>query len=403
MADGDALLRAYVDHSPIALAITVGERHVVRYASPSFAEALELRGQAVRGRPLSELATTPAAAWMRAGVDRVYRTGVQLDDARSANEETDADGVCLSLTAWPVHDADGHPTGVALLLRDVTDEVAEDGRRARMAGQMREISERLLLAALREEELTERASAASAAKSAFLATISHELRTPLSAIIGYDELLLDGISGPVTDDQKQQLGRIKTSAFHLLQLIDQVLTLSRVEAGREKARYAPVSVAVLINEAATLVAPLAAAQGLAFTTSQPDRPLMMTTDPMKARQILVNLMANAVRYTTQGRVDLRADAEGDMVRFDVVDTGIGIPPDELEHIFEPFVQVEQRLTRKVGGTGLGLSVSQGLARLLGGDVSVESVLGVGSTFTLRLPMHQAETEVPSEGSVPAGE
>jgi signal transduction histidine kinase len=215
--------------------------------------------------------------------------------------------------------------------------------------------------------------------------MSHELRTPLTAIIGYEELLADGITGPVTDPQRQQLGRIKASATHLLGLIDEILTYSRVEAGSERAQMEVVEVRMVLEDAAALVAPLVDDRGLVLTVELPDRPLSVYTDVQKLRQILVNLLSNATKFTEHGGITLLASRSRRQMLFHVRDTGIGIPQQHLQQIFEPFWQVDQRANRRVGGTGLGLTVSRRLAQLIGGDLSVESHVGGGSTFTLQLP------------------
>ena len=231
------------------------------------------------------------------------------------------------------------------------------------------------------------ALAASEAKSAFLATISHELRTPLNAIIGYQSLLKEGIEGPLNDAQLKQLSRIRASADHLLALIDEVLTFSRVEAGKEVVQVDEVRLRPLIEEAVVMVMPLAEARGLSLRVDVPDAQLL--TDGGKLRQMLLNLLSNAVKFTDRGEVALRAREREDRVEFEVVDTGIGIARENLERIFEPFWQVEQSPTRRAGGTGVGLSVTRSLARILGGDVTVESRLGKGSTITVILPVRHA--------------
>ncbi len=229
------------------------------------------------------------------------------------------------------------------------------------------------------------AEAASRAKSEFLAVMSHELRTPLSAIIGYEELLFDGITGPVNDGQRTQLGRIKASATHLLSLIDEVLTLSRVEAGREVTNPERIPVLEALHESAVLAEPLAAEKGLVLRVVPPDDSCAVWADATKLRQILLNLLTNAIKFTDSGSVSIESGKCGEMIEIMVRDTGIGISPADHERVFDTFWQVEQKSTRKVGGTGLGLSVSRRLARLMHGELNVRSQLGGGSTFTLRLP------------------
>lgn len=229
------------------------------------------------------------------------------------------------------------------------------------------------------------AEAASRAKSEFLAVMSHELRTPLSAILGYEELLFDGITGPVNEGQRTQLGRIKASAMHLLSLIDEVLTLSRVEAGREVTHPERILVLAALQESAVLAEPLAAEKGLALRVVPPDGSCAVWADATKLRQILLNLLTNAIKFTDSGSVTLESGNCGEMIEITVCDSGIGIAPADHERVFDTFWQVEQKSTRKVGGAGLGLSVSRRLARLMNGELSVRSRLGAGSTFTLRLP------------------
>ncbi len=229
------------------------------------------------------------------------------------------------------------------------------------------------------------AETANTIKTDFLAVMSHELRTPLTAIMGYEELLSDGITGPVTDLQKQQLNRINASAHHLLGLIDEVLTFARVDIGREKVHFESVLVNEAIALAASLVEPMAASKKIRYTLVSLPTDHVIKTDPLKFKQMLVNLLSNAVKFTDDGEVRLSAAKRGDILEISVSDTGIGIPAENMESIFEPFWQVEQNATRRAGGTGLGLSVTRKLARLLGGDVTVKTELGKGSVFTLILP------------------
>jgi signal transduction histidine kinase len=240
------------------------------------------------------------------------------------------------------------------------------------------------------------AERANRAKNDFLAVMSHELRTPLNAIIGYGSLLRDGIPDPATPGQRQQLERIGASAKHLLALIDEVLTLSRLELGRERITPARVGIASLCEEAAAMMEPEASRKGLALTLHLPEPVYTMTTDAGKLRQALVNLIGNAVKFTDRGEVQVRAWGEdmGSVIVFEVEDTGLGISAEHLPMIFDAFWQVDQAPTRRVGGTGLGLHVTRRLIRLLGGDVVARSVLGEGSCFTIRLP--RAYWEVAAE-------
>jgi PAS domain S-box-containing protein len=240
--------------------------------------------------------------------------------------------------------------------------------------------------AIDNAQLYRSALAASESKSAFLATMSHELRTPLNAIIGYQSLLAVGIDGRLNDPQLVQLARIRSSADHLLGLIDEVLTFSRVDAGKEMVRREEVQLAPIVAEALAMVTPLAESKGLKLRNQTADASLL--TDGGKVRQILLNLLSNAIKFSDDGEIIVRSRLDGDSVAVSIIDPGIGISAENVARIFDPFWQVEQRSTRRVGGTGLGLSVSRSLARLLGGDVSVESSVDRGSTFTVTLPVRR---------------
>ncbi|MFL5563015.1 MAG: ATP-binding protein [Gemmatimonadaceae bacterium] len=237
------------------------------------------------------------------------------------------------------------------------------------------------------EKQREIADEANRAKSAFLASMSHELRTPLNAIGGYVQLLAMGIHGPVTPAQAETLEKVTRSQRHLLRLINEVLNLARIEAGRVNYDIERAVVRDIVNAVTPMVEPQLAEKQLTLSADVPAS-LAVMTDRDKAEQILLNLLGNALKITRSGgRVTVRAspDVAPDRTRIEVIDTGIGIPPNRLQEIFEPFVQVDVSAAGAARGTGLGLAISRDLARGMGGDLSATSVLDEGSTFVLTLP------------------
>jgi PAS domain S-box-containing protein len=250
-----------------------------------------------------------------------------------------------------------------------------------------ELARRAALAA-ENAQLYAIAQRASQAKSDFLAAMSHELRTPLAAIVGYAGLLAEEIDGPLNAGQKEHLRRIRLSSDHLREIIEEILTFARVDAGKERVRLEPVDVASVAEDAVALVTPQAQQHGLELHVTLPPAQVRFESDAGKLRQILVNLLGNAVKFTERGMVSLAVSASDAEVTLEVADTGVGIARHQLERIFEPFWQVEQGRTRPHGGTGLGLTVVRELARMMGGDVEVESTPGRGTRFVVRLPRPQ---------------
>jgi signal transduction histidine kinase len=254
----------------------------------------------------------------------------------------------------------------------------------REAHRLRAIADYAALALWKAESL-EQAQAADRAKSRFLATVSHELRTPLTALAGYEELLVDQVIGPLSESQLDVLERMRSVTQHLAAVIEEVLAFSSLDEGRETVRTTDFLAADLVHAAAAVIEPLARQKHLAFKSMVPDVPLRMTSDVDKIRQILVNLAGNAVKFTDAGEVGLELRRRDGDVCFIVRDTGIGIARRDLDRLFRPFAQLDTGLTRRHGGTGLGLYISHRLAELLGGRIEVESEPGKGSAFTLVLP------------------
>ena len=241
------------------------------------------------------------------------------------------------------------------------------------------------------EEVTARtrdaqaALAESRAKAAFVTTLSHELRTPLNAVVGYTELLEAGLGGTLDDNGIAYLARIKATARQQQHIIEEILSFARLEGGRETVRTEVVSMDALVNELHAVIMPLAEARGLTFTTTVANAPARFIADSGKVRQILLNLLGNAVKFTRAGAVELSVARAHDDLVFSVTDTGPGIPPEDRERIFEPFTQLDEGKTREYGGTGLGLAITKRLVELLRGDIRAHARDGGGSTFVVALP------------------
>ena len=300
---------------------------------------------------------------MQTGGIRTFLEPITLLDGRSFDAET---------VKAPLALATGEIIGLVGIARDITQRIRH------------------------EEELIQARTAAEAAnraKGMFLATMSHELRTPLNAILGLTEMLREGIMGDVTPGQQRSLATIDESGRHLLSVITDILDLTQIEAQRMELTVARVSVEELCRACLSLVRERAQGKriGVSLTLRQP--PEAVHTDPRRLKQILINLLKNAVKFTPAGGsigLELFGDEAQREVGFTVWDTGIGIAPDDLEKLFNPFVQVDSRLARQYEGSGLGLTLVARLTELLGGEVTVASEPEKGSRFTVRLPWGEPE-------------
>jgi signal transduction histidine kinase len=233
------------------------------------------------------------------------------------------------------------------------------------------------------------AEVANQAKSTFLANMSHELRTPLTVIIGYSEMLQENAQALGYSDFIPELNKIQLSGKHLLTIIKDILDMSKIEAGKASLDLETFSLSVLVDEVVTAIQPLLEEHDNTLQVACADNLGSMYADQTKVRQILFNLLSNAAKFTEQGQITLAVEHQSnsgtEWINFQVTDTGIGMSSDQLEHLFEPFMQADLSASRRYSGTGLGLSISRTFCRMMGGDISVESEFAKGSTFTVQLP------------------
>jgi len=240
-------------------------------------------------------------------------------------------------------------------------------------------------------QLNARLELASRAKSEFLSNMSHELRTPLNAILGFTEMIADGLYGEMPEELKDPLNDIQVNGRHLLRLINEVLDLAKIEAGRMELALDDYSVAELVGSVRTAMRSLAEEKGLTFLTEVADDLPTARGDSGRLTQCLMNLTGNALKFTRVGEVRIGASRDGDAIVYRVSDTGIGIPEQEIDNVFGEFRQVDATVTREFGGTGLGLSITKKFIEMHGGRIWVESWLGLGSTFFFSVPLRVGES------------
>jgi PAS domain S-box-containing protein len=309
----------------------------------------------------------------------------------------------VEVVSGKIFDKRGEPIAIVSVLHDLTKQVENERLYEELKKFNNELEARVResIADLAEQNVrlqwqSRELERANRLKSEFLASMSHELRTPINALIGYTALMLDRIYGDINDKQQEGLSRIQAAAQHLLALINDILDLAKIEAGRMPLHLDEVALQDIVREINVQIDPLIKKKGLAYECIVPPGQLIMRTDRTKVKQILLNLLSNAVKFTQAGGVTFTATIDGDLVRIDVADTGIGIRGEDLISVWEDFRQVDQSRTREFGGTGLGLSITKKLVGALGGHVQATSIYGVGSTFTIFLPI-RAEPSVDSGG------
>ena len=292
----------------------------------------------------------------------------------------------------PIRNAAGEVIGAVHIGRDVTERTRKDFRLAASESSLRMVNDELeRIVKERTHELTvarDQAEASNRIKDVFLATMSHELRTPLNSIIGFSEIMLGGITGDLTEDQRTQLGIIHKSGQQLLGLISDVLDISKIEAGQVTLRPAPVALRDLLQEQCHVLEHQARERGLEIEFNLPDEPVTVVADAERVRQVLGNLVSNALKYTDHGRVGVHAEAEasGTHARITVWDSGIGIAPADIDRLFQPFQRIAPTSGRSRDGTGLGLAISRRLVEAMGGAIGVHSEPGRGSRFWFTLPL-----------------
>ncbi|CAN5751131.1 hypothetical protein BH11MYX3_BH11MYX3_15970 [soil metagenome] len=280
-------------------------------------------------------------------------------------------------------DAEGRPRRLTGTVLDITD---RREARALLVAANAELERKVSERTAELQGALVRAESADKLKSAFLATMSHELRTPLNSIIGFTGILLQGLPGPLNTEQTTQLGMVRSSAQHLHELINDVLDLSKIEADQLEVRHEPFDVRAVLAHALAQVRPHADRKGLALTAVLGSTLGVVVSDRRRVEQIVLNLLNNAVKFTDRGGVVLAAEVVGnERVKISVTDTGIGVTPEDLETLFQPFRQLEAKRARHEG-TGLGLAICRRLAILLGGEVTATSEWTKGSVFTVILPI-----------------
>lgn len=256
----------------------------------------------------------------------------------------------------------------------------------RMSRELHRLDEHQRRAAGELSTLNEKLKQASRAKSDFLASMSHELRTPMNAILGFTELMLDGIYGDLSPSLKRPLTDVQVNGRHLLRLINEVLDLSKIEAGHMELSLDEYSVRDVVDTVKASLRSLAEEKGLEFVARVPAEPLRASGDAKRITQCLLNLAGNALKFTKEGRVEIGVNLKGDQLLYRVADTGIGIPPDQIGRLFQEFHQLDPTITHEFGGTGLGLSITKKFVELHGGRIWVESEVGRGSTFSFTVPL-----------------
>jgi signal transduction histidine kinase/CheY-like chemotaxis protein len=400
--DLDTVLRSIIANACALVRADGGIIHVLDEATGFFEMAAEVGMTAGLARLIQSLPAHSESTLV--GRAAIRREPVQIEDALQAEGYAPKEAVVAAgiraLLAVPML-REGHVIGALVLTKNVPGAFSAETIELlkSFAGQ----SALAIHNAKLFNELEQRGrelAAASRHKSEFLANMSHELRTPLNAIIGIAEMLREDAEDAGQDDLVEPLGRIHRAGGHLLQLINEILDLSKIEAGKLELHLEEIELAALIREVAATAEPLAARNGNRLIVECPKGIGSIRSDTTRLRQIVLNLLSNACKFTEQGQVRLSLGVDPDGLTITVADTGIGMSAEQIGRLFQEFSQADSSTTRRYGGTGLGLAISRKLARLMGGDITIESAPGVGTTFTVRLPVEPARPAEAAQASEP---
>jgi hypothetical protein len=397
--DQRRLFQAVIEHAPAGIAIHDGESLRVKWANPTYREMVDeaYRGVDITGLRLQDLFTVAEESGFVDIFRKVASTGQPFFDPERKRFNRPIYWNCSLL---PLARDDRDTPDLMTLVLDITDQVVARKEKEKLMAQVSE--ERRALALANEElELRNREiERANRLKSEFLAGMSHELRTPLHSIIGFSELLAEDDDGKLGDKQKRQLGHILKGARHLLSLINDVLDLSKIEAGKLELHPESFAAEAALAEVLSTVAPMANAKQIRIDNAI-DPGLVVWADRLRFKQILYNLLSNAVKFTPEsGRVCVSSASQKESVEISVSDTGVGIAPEELNAIFDEFHQASATTKGVKEGTGLGLAITRRLVEKHGGDIWVESEVGTGSRFTFSLPLDSHERETSETPGAP---
>jgi PAS domain S-box-containing protein len=380
LRESEARLQSILDSAPVAISLK-DRQHRYVVINRQYKKWFGVTAEQQLGRTLTDVGTEPQfAGIMESMEDRVLETG-EVQSIEVKEPDVGTAPVWVSTTKFPIRDRDGSIVGVGTVNVDITDQRAA----------------KLVL-----EQAKAAAEEANRAKSDFLATMSHEIRTPLNAIIGFTELLLDS---KLTPEQQRQAQLLQGAGKVLLSLLNDVLDVAKIEAGKLELERVPMSPGAVVDAAVSILRGQIEAKGLKLRLDlAPDLPEFIAGDPTRLQQILLNLLNNAVRFTDAGNISIRVapDAvERQQLRFEVADTGIGVPADRQHLLFQNFSQIDRSTTRRYGGTGLGLVICKRLAEAMGGSIGVVSEAGKGSLFWFTIAATTVAREEPAVLSLPA--